>query len=155
MHAIKLSTSSSKGGRLKPVDRRPVIVSKVTGGNFEMHAWMRVFALLATVALSDGLPASYAADVFPEFDYVGTCKTDQPDSAGTGETLGKCTDEERRAKQQLARVWSQFAPDEKTQCIKETNIDGMPSYVELQICLQMTSDTRARVRNGQGHLSTE
>lgn len=42
-----------------------------------MHAWMRVFALLATVARSDGLPASYAADVFPEFDYVGTCKTDQ------------------------------------------------------------------------------
>jgi hypothetical protein len=88
-------------------------------------------------------------------DYIATCKADQPDSAGTGETLGKCTDEERRAKQQLARAWSQFAPDEKTQCIKETNVDGMPSYVELQICLQMASDMRARVRNGQGHLSTE
>jgi hypothetical protein len=52
-----------------------------------MHAWKRVFALLATVTISNGLPASYAADVFPEFDYVATCKTDQPDSAGTGETL--------------------------------------------------------------------
>jgi hypothetical protein len=74
MHAIKLSTSSSKGGRRKPDDRRPVIVSKATGGNFEMHAWMRVFALLSTVALSDSLPASYAADVFPEFDYVAPVK---------------------------------------------------------------------------------
>jgi hypothetical protein len=120
-----------------------------------MHAWKRAFVLLATVTISNGLPASYAADVFPEFDYVATCKTDQPESAGTGETLSNCTDEERRAKQQLARVWSQFAPDEKTQCIKETNIDGTPSYVELQICLQMASDVRARVRNGQGHVNAE
>jgi hypothetical protein len=120
-----------------------------------MQAWMRVFALLASVALSDGLRASRAADVFPEFDYAATCKSDQPDSAGTGETLGKCTDDERRAKQQLARVWSQFAPDEKTQCIKETNIDGTPSYVELQICLQMAADVRARVRKGQGRLNPE
>jgi hypothetical protein len=120
-----------------------------------MHSWIRASAFLATLALSDGLSASYAADVFPEFDYIATCKTDQPDSSGTGETLGKCTDDERRAKQQLARVWSQFAPDEKTQCIKETNIDGTPSYVELQICLQMASDVRARVRNGQGRVSTE
>jgi hypothetical protein len=93
--------------------------------------------------------------LFPEFDYVATCKTDQPDAAGTGETLSKCTGEERQAKQQLARAWSQFASDEKAQCIKETNIDGTPSYVELQICLQMASDVRARVRSGQGHLNPE
>ena len=120
-----------------------------------MHAWKRVFALLAAVTLSVSLSASYAADVFPEFDYIATCKTDQPDSAGTGETLGKCTDDERRAKQQLARAWSQFALDEKTQCIKETNIDGAPSYVELQICLKMASDARARVRNGPADLNAE
>jgi hypothetical protein len=120
-----------------------------------MHAWTRDFALLALVTVPGFLPASSAADVFPEFDYVATCKTDQPDSAGTGETLSKCTGEERQAKQQLARAWSQFAPDEKAQCIKETNIAGTPSYVELQICLHMASDVRARVRSGQGRLNPE
>lgn len=39
-----------------------------------MHAWKRVFALLATVTISNGLPASYAADVFPEFDYSPPAK---------------------------------------------------------------------------------
>jgi hypothetical protein len=111
-----------------------------------MHAWKRVFALLAAVILSVSLPASYAADVFPEVHYVATCKTDQPDSAGNGETLGICNDGER------SRNWPErgpnFALDEKTQCIKETNIDGTPSYVELHICLKMASDVRARVRNG-------
>lgn len=120
-----------------------------------MHSWMRGIIFIATLALPNFLSASYAADVFPEFDYAATCKTDQPDSAGTGETLGKCTDDELQAKQQLARVWSQFTPDEKTQCIKETNIDGTPSYVELQICLQIAADVRARVRKGQGHLNPE
>jgi hypothetical protein len=61
-----------------------------------MHAWTRVFALLALVTVPGCLPASSAADVFPEFDYVATCKTDQPDSAGTGETLSKCTGEEHK-----------------------------------------------------------
>lgn len=42
-----------------------------------MHSWIRASAFLATLALSDGLSASYAADVFPEFDYIATCKTDQ------------------------------------------------------------------------------
>jgi hypothetical protein len=120
-----------------------------------MRAWNQIFILLAAATMSVSLSSSYAADVFPEFDYVATCKTDQPDSAGTGETLSKCTDDERRAKQQLARAWSQFPLDEKTQCIKETNIDGTPSYVELQICLQMGSDVRDRVRRGEGHLNSE
>jgi hypothetical protein len=118
-----------------------------------MRAWNQIVTLLAAVTMS--VSGSYAADVFPEFDYVATCKTDQPDTAGTGETLSKCTDDERRAKQQLARAWSQFPLDEKTQCIKETNIDGTPSYVELQVCLQMASDVRARVRRGQGLLNSE
>ena len=120
-----------------------------------MNAWTRIFAFLAAAALSNILPPLRAADVFPEFDYVATCKTDLPDSAGTGETLSRCTEDERRAKQQLARAWSQFALDEKTQCIKETNIDGTPSYVELQICLQMAADVRTRVRNGLGNLNGE
>jgi hypothetical protein len=120
-----------------------------------MHAWAEIFPFLATIALLGGLPASRAADVFPEFDYVATCKTDLPDSTGTGETLSKCTEDERRAKQQLARAWSQFALDEKTQCVKETNIDGTSSYVELQVCLQMARDAHTRVRNGLSHLNPE
>jgi hypothetical protein len=111
-------------------------------------------ALLAAMAMSDVLPAAHAADVFPDFDIAANCKTDLPDSEGTGETLRKCADDEQRAKRQLAREWPHFNPDDKTMCLKETNIDGTPSYVELQVCLQMASRDRTRLnRLGTGNRS--
>lgn len=104
--------------------------------------------------MSDVPSASYAADVVPEFDISANCKTDLQDSEGTGETLRKCADDEQRARQQLAKAWSRFAPDDKTTCLRETDIDGMPSYVELQVCLQMAARDRARLnRLGTGNRS--
>lgn len=111
-------------------------------------------ALLAAIAMSDVTPRSYAADVVPEFDISANCKADLQDSEGTGETLKKCADDEQRAKQQLAQNWSRFAPDDKTTCLRETDIDGTPSYVELQVCLQMAARDRARLnRLGSGNRS--
>jgi len=111
-------------------------------------------ALLAAMVISNVPAVSSAADVFPDFDISANCKADLQDSEGTGETLRKCADDEQRAKRQLARDWSHFAPDDKTMCVKETNIDGTPSYVELQVCLQMASRDRARLnRLGTGNRS--
>ena len=123
-----------------------------------MRAWPLILAL---VAATSGFPlASYAADVFPDFDISANCKTDLPDSAGTGEALKKCANDERQAKQKLARDWSRFAADDKEICIKETNIDGAPSYVVLQTCLEIAFRNRAHPRNGlnlgdQQHTNTE
>jgi len=39
-----------------------------------MHSWIRASAFLATLALTDGLSASYAADVFPELTISPTAK---------------------------------------------------------------------------------
>jgi hypothetical protein len=36
----------------------------------------------------------------------------------------------------------QFSPGAIIQCNGETNIDGTPSYVELQTCLEMERDVR-------------
>jgi hypothetical protein len=115
-----------------------------------MRVGTPVFALLAVIAISDVPSASHGEDVFPDFDISANCKTDLPDSAGTGETLSKCTSDEWRAKQQLARQWSRFASDDKATCIKETGIDSTPSYVELQVCLEIASDNDARTRRGLG-----
>ena len=60
--------------------RLPVIVIQLTGGKFEMHAWVRFFPVLATAVSLGSSAASHAADVFQEFDYVATCEIDQPDS---------------------------------------------------------------------------
>ena len=119
-----------------------------------MRVQTQGLALLAAVAMSDVPPVSHAADVFPQFDISANCKADLQDAEGGGETLGKCADDEQRAKQQLARDWSRFAPDDKTTCLRETDIDGTPSYVELQVCLQMAARDRTRLnRLGSGNRS--
>jgi hypothetical protein len=107
----------------------------------EMRVLMLTSALIA--GISNTPLRSYAADAVPDFDISANCRTESPDSAGTGETLNKCINDERRAKQQVTQEWSGFALNDKTTCIKETNIDGTPSYVELQTCLEMAHDSRA------------
>jgi LAS superfamily LD-carboxypeptidase LdcB len=113
-----------------------------------MRTLTRVLAFVGPIALSDSFPAARAADRVPEFNITANCK--DADSPGTGVTLNKCADDEQRAKRQLAEQWSNFAQDDKAQCIKETNIAGTPSYVELQICLQMASDENKRATEGLG-----
>lgn len=115
-----------------------------------MRTLTRVLAFVAPIALSNSFPAAQAADAVPEFNIAANCKTDSPESPGTDETLNRCADDEQRAKRQLAEQWSNFARDDKSQCIKETKIAGTPSYVELQICLQMASDANANARSTEG-----
>jgi hypothetical protein len=107
---------------------------------------MRVSLLTFVAAISLAPLACLAADdTVPEFNIAGNCKTDQPYSKGTGETVNKCANDEQAAKQQLSQEWSKFSAGEKTTCIKETRIDGTPSYVELKVCLEMAYDTRTQL----------
>jgi hypothetical protein len=43
----------------------------------------------------------------------------------------------------LAPQWDRFSKADKTACIAETSLDGTPSYVELQTCLEMAADASA------------
>ncbi len=43
----------------------------------------------------------------------------------------------------MAGQWSKFTAKDKAACISESNIDGTPSYVELQTCLEMAADAHA------------
>jgi hypothetical protein len=107
----------------------------------------RIFLLTLAVALTSAPQIARAADAVPKFDVVRNCKAEVADGAGTGETLASCTKDEEQARQELAEHWSEFAREEKTTCVRETNGDGTPSYVELQTCLEMTSDSRARFKS--------
>jgi hypothetical protein len=103
-----------------------------------------VFLLALAAALTSAPQTARAADAVPKFDIARNCKAEVADGAGTGETLASCTTDEEQARNQLAEQWSEFAREDKTACMRETSSDGTPSYVELQTCLEMTSDNRAR-----------
>jgi len=97
-------------------------------------------------AISVAPLASFAADdAIPDFDIAGSCKTNEPYSAGTGVTVNRCSNDEQAARQGLGGEWSKFSAEDKATCIKETKIDGTPSYVELKVCLEIALDARTRL----------
>jgi hypothetical protein len=52
-----------------------------------------------------------------------------------------CLRDEQAARDNLAKVWSQFAAGDKTSCVDQTK-DFNPSYVELLTCLELLRDAR-------------
>jgi hypothetical protein len=102
-----------------------------------------IFATALVAALSTVSVAAHAADGVPKFDIAKNCKAEVAGGAGIGETLDSCTRDEEQARQQLIPQWDRFGRDDKLTCIRETSMDGSPSYVELQTCLEMANDTKA------------
>src|SRR5579862_4503481 len=104
------------------------------------HSFLTVAALLSLLAATPQLSA--ATDTVPKFDIERNCRSDLSAGSGTGETMASCRADEERARDELAPRWSSFSQADKVVCIKETQIDGSPSYVELETCLEMTPSGR-------------
>ena len=56
--------------------------------------------------------------------------------------LEKCVEDESVARDQLQPLWIQSSAADKASCVRETSIDGTPSYVELLTCLEMARDVK-------------
>jgi hypothetical protein len=50
--------------------------------------------------------------------------------------------DENEACDQLAKEWAQFSPGDQQRCTSITKTGGIPSYVELLVCLEMIRDAR-------------
>lgn len=87
---------------------------------------------------------SIAADIVPNFNITANCKAELAGGSSIGETLDSCINDERQAKDQLTQAWGTYSTTDKNACIKETSMDGKPSYVELQTCLEMAIESNAR-----------
>ena len=104
----------------------------------------------ALVAAIFAIPLSArAADSVPAFDIAKNCKAEIAGGSGIGETLESCTRDEEQARQQLIPQWDQFSREDKSSCVRETTVDGSPSYVELQTCLEIANDTKAAPKGKQ------
>jgi hypothetical protein len=78
------------------------------------------------------------ADAVPKFDIARECQFE----AGSKEELDRCVTDETQARELLQTEWAQFTPSAKTQCNQEADVDGISSYVELQVCLEMERDVK-------------
>ena len=88
-----------------------------------------------------------AADGVPNINYEAGCRAAAAASASLGitadtQSVAACMAEEKGARDQLVQQWTQFPPNDRMHCEREAALGQMPSYVELQTCLQIARDTR-------------
>lgn len=76
------------------------------------------------------------ADKVPNFDVTHGCRA-PVDIAGM--SLETCLNDEKTAREQLVKEWSQFSARDKMMCTDETKSYD-PSYVELLTCLESARD---------------
>jgi len=101
-----------------------------------MHTGLTIFLLAVLIA-----PAG--AQSIPSIDFERTCR-ELTHSAERITTFRRCVSDEKSAKDELARIWSSFAPSDRRECAALTGIGGSPSYVELLECLDMTRDDQSQ-----------
>lgn len=95
-----------------------------------VHLPIVILTSLQPVAVTDGIP---------KFDIAQQC---QSEAGPSKEAEDKCAKDEKQARDQVQREWSQFAPRAKALCSAEAGAGGATSYVELLTCLEMERDAR-------------
>lgn len=98
---------------------------------------MRLSFAAIVIVLSSG---GAMAQELPTLDVAPLCRAEgkaAPDFAAS------CMADERKARDELVRLWAQFTRDSKVSCLRlATGIPGVQSYVELLTCLQTNKDVQ-------------
>jgi hypothetical protein len=74
----------------------------------------------------------------PNFDIRSICGK----VTGGVETPSGCATDEQSAREQLNKVWAQYASTERSRCAELSSLSGLPSYVELLTCLEVADDAK-------------
>jgi len=86
--------------------------------------------------------ALLVADGVPALDVEPGCRAaaKMGDSLSLDSSLRQCLADEKSARAELEKQWSQFSPALRQRCVDTTETGGNPSYVEVLVCLQMGRD---------------
>jgi hypothetical protein len=94
------------------------------------------------IVILASLPFTHVSDSMPKFDIARECRSE----GGPQLTQQRCAEDEAGARDELQPQWTQFSAGDKNMCIRETSMDGTPSYVELLTCLEMARDAKKSAR---------
>jgi len=100
---------------------------------------------LAALALAALPLVSPVSDKVPMFDVAVSCRAAASAGLSVSESYQSCMNDECSAHEELVRDWTTFTAADRGRCTAESSGDGLPSYVELLVCLQMSRDA-ARMR---------
>jgi len=105
---------------------------------------IRIFALLLLICCAPGVANAQA---LPNLNIEPGCKAAAMNGDGARATVQTCMEDERDARNELAKRWSTFRPQDRKDCIAE--VSGFePSYVELLECVVMAGEARQEERAG-------
>ena len=92
-----------------------------------------LLALGGTLLVADGVPA---------LDVESGCRAaaKMGDSLSLDSSLRQCLADEKGARAELEKQWSQFSSALRQRCVDTTETGSNPSYVEVLVCLQMGHD---------------
>ena len=96
------------------------------------------------IALAAKLAGSIlpGADDFPKFNPEPGCKAasaiNQSMDLAVSQDYKACVADEDSAKEELQKSWPKYSADDKRRCVGQTDVGGVPSYVEVLECLLVT-----------------
>lgn len=90
-------------------------------------------AILALCLAAGAAPA--AAQGIPDLNYRSTCDRTPEVGMDRKSTQKSCLQDEGEARRQLPPVWRKASDGQRRVCLAETTQGGLPSYVELIVCL--------------------
>ena len=109
-------------------------------------------ALTGALALLALAGPARAAEGPPKLDIESTCQSAASASVSLSDnaSVEGCLRSEREAHREAERRWGDYTPAAKTQCEKQFQAGGYPSYVEMVTCLELASGTVPTQSGGGG-----
>jgi hypothetical protein len=89
----------------------------------------------------------------PNWNVEPSCRLEASKAIPVGD-LQVRMDDERTARDQLAKEWEQFASADKAHCLRLSTLGGEPSYTELLTCLELQRDAKA-LREKEGKATAQ
>jgi hypothetical protein len=83
-----------------------------------------------------------AADQVPNLNLEPTCRAAHSAGVFIERTKEACLRSEHAARDDLHEQWAQFHPADRDRCTQSTSAGGVPSYVELLTCLEISKLAR-------------
>jgi hypothetical protein len=106
-------------------------------------ARLRKPAMMPFAALAFGTSLiTVAAGGVPTLKVEPSCRAAGVEGMIVGRTVDSCLNDEKAARDQLAKDWGTYSADDKNHCLSMVSTGGDPSYVELLSCLEMSRDAK-------------
>jgi hypothetical protein len=86
-------------------------------------------------------------DRVPDLNFEPICRDRAAENLGVKDDSAVCIQDEKAARDQLAKKWDEFASADRTRCVRMSTVERTASYIEVLTCLEMNRDAK-KLRQG-------